>query len=161
MNKILTKQIGNKYMKKLKFKVFTSALVIAGMICSLTTFGATSFAKKSSTVNYSWKAYPETAKKEEAVLLVERTVPKAIRPNKEYTYEIKVTNQSFYKLDDVVVTEVLPENYTLIKTFPEPTSKAKVLKWDLGMMAPGQVEVITNTVKATSPGRIDHIGHAE
>ena len=142
-------------------RLWTSALLVAGFVSSITGSADNSFSSEKNGMNYSWKAYPSSAKKEEAILLVERVVPKAIRPNKDYTYEVKVTNQSFYKLDQVIITEVLPENFTLIKPFPAPTSRDKVLKWDLGMMAPGQVDVVTVTGKATSPGKIFHRGHAE
>jgi len=147
-------------MKLFKKRLWTSALLVAGFVSSITG-SADNFSGDKDGMNYSWKAYPSSAKKEEAILLVERSVPKAIRPNKEYTYEVKITNQSFYKLDQVIITEVLPENFTLIKPFPAPTTRDKVLKWDLGMMAPGQVDVVTVTGKATSPGKIYHRGQAE
>ena len=148
-------------MKLFTKKLWASALIAAGLVSSMTGIAGNGFSGQKDGMNYSWKAYPSSAKKEEAILLVERSVPKAIRPNKEYTYEVKITNQSFYKLDQVIITEVLPENFTLIKPFPVPTSRDKVLKWDLGMMAPGQVDVLTITGKATSPGKIFHRGQAE
>ncbi len=148
-------------MKLFNKKIWVTALFAIGFMGTAISFAANGFSGQKGGMDYSWKAYPASAKKEDAILLVERTVPKAIRPNKEYTYEVKISNQSFYKLDQVLLTEIIPENFTLIKAFPAPTSRSKAIKWDLGMMAPGQVDVLTITGKATSPGRIVHRGQAE
>jgi uncharacterized repeat protein (TIGR01451 family) len=111
----------------------------------------------------SWKGYPVTANtKQETKLLIERKVPKTVRPKKAYTYELKVTNRSYYNLDEVVLIEKIPDNFTVIDVTPKPDKKlGKSLRWEFGLMAPGQKEVITITGKATKAGTVVHRGQAD
>ena len=115
-------------------------------------------------MNYSWKGYPSTAKTpSEAKLLVERRVPKSVRPNKEYTYELKITNRAHYRLDEITLVEKLPPGFQLVRVHPAPTAKNRTrreLKWDMGVMEPDQKLVISITGKATRPGKIVHRGNA-
>ena len=129
-----------------------AALVFTGML--------TGVAQES---NYSWKGYPSTAKTpSEAKLLIERKVPKTVRPNKPYSYEIKLTNRSYYKLDEIILVEKLPAGFKLIKATPPPDKKhGNALMWNFGFMAPSQKEVITITGVASKPGKIVHRGNAD
>ncbi|MBN1864491.1 MAG: DUF11 domain-containing protein [Victivallales bacterium] len=112
---------------------------------------------------YSWKGYPETAKKpSETTLLIERTVPETVRPNAEYSYELRLTNRSLYKLDEIILTEKIPPNFTVTKITPEPQDKrGNVLKWVFPFMAPSQKEIITISGKATQTGKVVHLGNAD
>ena len=117
----------------------------------------------SERKGYSWRGYPETAKKpSETVLLIERIVPETVRPNAEYTYELRLTNRSLYKLDEIILTEKIPPNFTVTKIMPEPQEKrGNVLKWVFPFMASGQKELITITGKATQTGKVVHVGNAD
>ncbi len=132
-----------------------------GIVC-LTVIGMlTSFAQES---NYSWKGYPETAKTvSETKLLIERRVPKSVRPNKPYTYEIKLINRSSNNLDQIILVEKLPSGFKMTKATPEPDktkSGGKALLWNF-RLAPGQKEVIKITGIATRSGKIVHRGNAD
>ncbi len=120
--------------------------------------------KKSSQGEYShdWKAYPKTAKKPgQAKVLVERETPKTVRPNQDYTYIIKVTNKSYFKVDNVIVTEKLPAGFKLQKAVPAPEIRGNDLKWNLGIMAPDQKEIITVTGRASQTGKLVHRGNSK
>ena len=133
----------------------TIGIALFGMLCTL-CFG-------QAGTNYSWKGYPETAKKPaDAKLLIERKVPKTVRPKQAYTYEIILTNRSYYKLDEIILVENLPAGFQMTKTSPKPDKTVgKSLKWNFGLMAPGQKEVITITGIAVRPGKIVHRGNAD
>ena len=135
-------------------------LSIIGIV-SLFLFLITSlYAGKNETIT-SWHVFPGTEKNpQSAKLLVERRVPKSITPNQVYTFYLKVTNQSMYKVDHVVVVEDLPENFSYVSAQPSPTIKGNTLTWKLGMMAPRQKETIIIKGKALRPGTIEHDGKA-
>lgn len=97
-------------------------------------------------------------KKEQPRLTITRDVPQDAKLNTEFTYTLKVVNTSDYKIDDVVVTENLPGNFDLIKVSPPTEERAKVLAWDIGIMIPGQTEVITITGKPTAIGKVNYKG---
>jgi len=116
-------------------------------------------------MNYSWKGYPSTAKTpSETKLLIERRVPKTVRPGEEYSYNIKITNRSHYKLDEIVLTEKLPPGFKLLRVVPSATKTnrtRKELMWNFGFLMPQQKVVITITGKAVKPGTIVHRGNAD
>jgi len=133
-----------------------------GIACFVATGMLVSLAIAAEKTNYSWKGYPETAKKpSETTLLIERTVPKTVRPNKEYSYEIKLTNRSFYKLDEIILSEKIPPNFKMTSAFPTPKRRGNVLMWNFGFMAPGQKEIITITGTAAKTGKVVHRGNAD
>ncbi|NOY75451.1 MAG: DUF11 domain-containing protein [Kiritimatiellaeota bacterium] len=140
-------------MNKLKTTVGIACLLVVGMLASKSFAGE---------MIETWKGYPVTATKQETKLLIERRVPKTVRPKKAYTYELKITNRSYYNLDEVVLIEKLPSNFTVIKISPEPDKKSgNALRWEFGLMAPGQKEVITITGKANRAGTVVHRGQAD
>lgn len=133
-----------------------------GLACFVAAAMLVSLAVGAEKTNYSWKGYPETAKKpSDTTLLIERTVPKTVRPNQEYSYEIKLTNRSFYKLDEIILTEKLPTNFKMTSATPAPKQRGNVLMWNFGFMAPGQKEIITITGTAAKTGKVVHRGNAD
>lgn len=108
---------------------------------------------------YSWQGFPITAQTpEDAAILVEKEAPAQVRPDTEYSYEIKVSNRSTDQFDQVELTESLPNGFELSNANPKPEVRGRVLKWTFNMLAPGQIEYITISGKATRPGTIDHQG---
>jgi uncharacterized repeat protein (TIGR01451 family) len=146
----------------MKTKLIISILLAFFLTGAMQAAKQNAAVKKTETdTNYSWKAYPNTAKTpSDAKLLVERESPKTVRPNEEYTYVVKVTNQSYYKIDDVTITEKLPDGFKLIKATPSPEKRGNDLKWDLGVIAPDQKEIITITGKVAKVGKFYHTGNA-
>ncbi len=152
-------------------------LTIAGAILTLCTFSAlgasdvtyqsgggskASVSSENGSINVAWSAFPQTVtSKSKAKLLIQREVPDAVTPGNEYTYVIKVSNGSYYKIDKVVIIEKLPSNFELAKAFPKPQLRGNELRWNLGMMAPGQKETFIITGKAKAPGVVKHRGVAD
>lgn len=133
-----------------------------GIACFIATGTFVLLANAAEKTNYSWKGYPETAKKpSETTLLIERTVPQTVRPNQEYTYELKLTNRSAYKLDEIILIEKLPANFKMTSVTPTPKTRGNELRWDFGFMAPNQKEIITITGKASKTGKVVHRGNAD
>jgi uncharacterized repeat protein (TIGR01451 family) len=139
----------------------TIAKKIIGVTVASMTLASLCF---GGEMNYSWKGYPSTAKTpSETKLLIERRVPKTVRPNEEYSYTVKITNRSHYKLDEIVLTEKLPPGFKFIRAVPGPTKYNKVrreLRWNFGFLMPQQKVIITITGKAIKPGEIVHRGNA-
>lgn len=149
--------------KRLMFIAIASAMI--GMVSHAGAAEKTKApdAKSAAESNYShsWKGYPESAKTPaEAKLLIEREIPKTVRPNEYYTYIIKVTNQSYFKTDNVSIMEKMPDGFELQNAVPAPQKRGNDLKWDLGVMVPDQREIITVTGKVTKTGRFQHTGSA-
>lgn len=114
-------------------------------------------------MGYSWQGFPRTATSAStSQILVEKFIPREVKPDREYSYEIKVTNQSRYRVDQVVLTERLPNNFVLVRANPAPSDRwERVLQWDLGNLSPRQKEIITITGKAVQPGTLEHNGNSE
>ena len=79
--------------KRLMFIAIASAMI--GMVSHAGAAEKTKApdAKSAAESNYShsWKGYPESAKTPaEAKLLIEREIPKTVRPNEYYTYIINI-----------------------------------------------------------------------
>jgi len=91
-------------------------------------------------------------------LTIIREVPQSIKLNSEYTYTLKVTNNSNYKIDNAIVRENLPNNFELTKVNPPTEEKGRTLAWDLGTMIPNQIEIINITSKPTAAGKINYSG---
>lgn len=143
-----------------------TAHALGVLLCSFLSSGTARAADEMSygeeATSSTWKGFPSTAViASETKIIVERDTPNTVRPDVEYTYELQVANRSFSRVDNVVVTETVPMNFTLVKTFPPAQVRDNVMKWDLGMMAPGQKEIITVTGKAMRSGKVVHKGAAD
>jgi len=113
-------------------------------------------------MGYSWTGFPGNVRRQQdAVVLIEKEVPQEIRPDQSYTYEIRMTNQSSFTLDKVVLTEQLPEYYELVEAAPRADKRGRDLKWEFTNIAPFQRETIYITGKATQPGEIRHAGGSD
>ena len=136
---------------------------IIGLACLIGTIMLISGAvMAASGKNYSWKGYPETAKTpEDTTLLIERFVPNTVRPGEEYTYELKLTNRSAYRLDEIILKEKIPANFKITEVMPTPKKRGNVMMWKFDFMAPNQKEIISITGKALKPGKITHRGNAD
>jgi len=142
------------------YRQMTIAKKIVGAAVASVTLASLCF---GGEMNYSWKGYPSTAKTpSEAKLLIERRVPNTVRPNEEYSYSIKITNRSHYKLDEIALTEKLPPGFKFVRAVPSPklNKVRRELQWNFGFLMPQQKVIITITGKAVKPGKIVHKGSA-
>jgi len=113
-------------------------------------------------MNYSWQGFPSNASTPaDAAILVEKLVPKEVRPNQDYTVEITVSNRARYGADKVIITESLPPNFKLTKATPTPEVRSGVLRWDLGNMGPNQRETLSITGNVTKAGSARHSNNAD
>lgn len=95
-------------------------------------------------------AYP-TGKISTSSLLLEKKYPRTVRLGSEYSYQIVVTNLTALNLQDVSVSEIIPEGFELISAAPNYTNKSgDQAIWDLGSLDPNDSVTLTLKGKATS-----------
>jgi uncharacterized repeat protein (TIGR01451 family) len=83
-------------------------------------------------------AHP-TGDPETSALLLDKIVPAQVVAGQPFEYELRVTNLASIDLDNVAVSETLPENLSVIGTEPKVTSSASgQALWNLGSLAPGE-----------------------
>lgn len=110
----------------------------------------------------SYQYFPASLKdKSKASLIIKRTMPKYTKPDEEFSYKLRVMNNTLYSIDDVEVMENLPANFQFAEASPKAEMRRQTLKWDLDMLAPQQTETITITGKARSAGKIKPNGKAK
>ena len=106
--------------------------------------------KAMSGFNTASIAYP-TGRRDSSVLLLTKKTPKVVRKGDAYNYTIEVTNITDLQLQDVNVSEIIPEGFQLTSVTPKETSKnGDNLNWDFGSLKPGETRAITLTGKATA-----------
>ncbi len=148
----------------MEYKIKKNLLILLGVgvvACALTcsAFGEAGSISTSKSVKTSWLSFPyKSVGVSKAKLLVEREIPDKIVPKKEYTVSLRVTNKSMYKIDGVILVEKLPVNFKFLKAEPTPSVHGNTLEWSLGMMAPGQKEIVSITGMALGAGDIEHAG---
>lgn len=95
-------------------------------------------------------AYP-TGKISTSSLLLEKSYPRTVRLGTEYGYKIMVTNLTALTLQDVSVSEIIPQGFELISASPNYTSKTgDQAIWDIGAMDPNATITLMLKGKATS-----------
>ena len=140
-------------MKK-KIKYFISILSL--LVC-LTTY----LTADDIQPNISYEVFPtNVSSPKQSTLLIERSIPKSAKPGEEYAYYLRVTNNSVYQVDHVIVVEDLPDNFQYVSAQPSPNVKGNALTWKLGAMAPRQKETVIIKGKAIKAGAIKHSGKA-
>ncbi len=106
---------------------------------------ATSTEMKSDAI-----AYP-TGNVNTSTLLLRKTYPAVVRTDKPFEYIINVTNLTNFDLNNVNVSEIIPEGFELIGTEPAITQRAgDSANWSLGKLAPKSTTAIRVKGKAVS-----------
>ena len=86
-------------------------------------------------------------------LCVEKIMPKRIQSGKLFDYTIKVTNPNNCGMEDVVISEKMPEKFDISNAVPEPAKvTGRVAEWNLGSFDPREAKVITVSGIAQSAG---------
>ena len=110
-------------------------------------------------ISYSWRGFPLPVKSpQEAEILVEKYVPKTVRPHQKFTFKILIRNNAAYKINKVTITEEIPKGFKFIKAIPVPMTRETAIKWDLGELAPGQKKQILVTGEPTKIGTVRYSG---
>jgi archaellum component FlaG (FlaF/FlaG flagellin family) len=113
--------------------------------------------------SYTWQGFPQPARSpQESEILVEKVVPKTVRPTQKFPIVITVTNKANYKIDNVTVTEQKPDGVKFIKAIPTSlvslSADKEPLRWELGTMLPHTKKKITIYGKPTRTGSIRYSG---
>ncbi len=99
-------------------------------------------------MSYVWRGFPQPVDSpQDAEILVEKMVPKSVRPLQTFKFRITVRNNAKYAIDDVVVTEKRPAGFRYVKAVPAPASRETALVWNLGRMGPREKREIVVTGK--------------
>ncbi len=92
---------------------------------------------------YAWMAHP-TGQKASSVLLLEKFAPSEVQVGQPFVYTIKVTNLTDQlMLQNVVVTDWLPEHFVLSGAEPQPQAlSGGEAQWWLGELSPRAFKTI-------------------
>lgn len=100
-------------------------------------------------------AYP-TGDPATSALLVDWTAPLEVIAGQTFEYEINVTNLTSMRLENVVVTESLPDEMTVSSTTPKMIGgEPGVGRWDLGSLEPHEARDIRIMARAKEAGSIN------
>jgi hypothetical protein len=113
-------------------------------------------------ISYSWQGFPQPAPTpKDAKILIEKRVPKRIKPNTNFSFSIDVRNNADYAITKLNLKEKIPSDFKLVKSSISPATKNNSLEWDLGELRPGQKKQIVVTGKVTSPGAARFFGDTD
>jgi len=82
-------------------------------------------------------------------LLIEKSAPQSVQLNSPFQYTITATNLTNVTLEDVVVTEQIPENLEVTGSAPRATKSGQTLTWELGQLDANASQTITLEARAT------------
>jgi len=87
-----------------------------------------------------------------SVLLLEKSAPAEVAVGQEFTYTIKATNLTPCELDEVVLTDTIPQGIDYKGSVPAAVQAGNVLTWDLGAVPGRATKVITLKAAAAGTG---------
>jgi len=112
-----------------------------------------------SNLSYTWQGFPQPVESpKDAEILVEKMVPKSVRPNQKFRIHISVRNNANYDINDVKVTEQRPDGFKFVKAVPEPSARETALVWNLGRVQAKTKRDIYITGVATKIGTVRYSG---
>lgn len=113
------------------------------------------------STSYAWQGFPKSAASPSAAqILIEKETPTEINPGAEYTYRLTISNRATYAVDELTLTETLPNGFELARTVPTARRDGENLVWTLGRLAPGQNRVLSVTGRSKIAGTVRHSGTA-
>lgn len=122
------------------------------------TTGRWPTAHTGSNLVWSWMAFPTGDPSTSAVGL-EKGMPREVRLNQPFDYEIWVTNLTNMTLRDVRVMDTMGDGFKFNSSTPAGTAGAGgMMTWALGDMGPGEVKVIKVNGTATREGVVSTCG---
>ncbi|MBN2642257.1 MAG: DUF11 domain-containing protein [Victivallales bacterium] len=111
---------------------------------------------EAADISYAWRGFPQPAPTpQSSKILIEKRVPRKIRPNQEFSFTIDVRNNADFAVSELRLTETLPQSFKLSKATVTPEVKNNTLIWNLGNFRPGQKRqiMVTGTVSASGAAR--------
>ncbi len=113
---------------------------------------STSVVVAQNAAHTTW--YP-TGSEAGSVLALERIHPGAVRANVPFDYQLQLRNVTGAPIEGVVLTEAIPEGFTVTKIAPEPTEKKGASAiWTIGVIGPREKKTITLSGTATGVGTL-------
>lgn len=91
-----------------------------------------------------------------ALVQVDRIMPREVQIDKQFTYTIKVTNLTHLVLNDLVISEDLPNNFRFTSAYPTAKRDVNKLMWTLDPLAPKATRQIDVTGTATNQEPLRH-----
>ena len=88
------------------------------------------------------------------VVSVEKSAPKQVIVGQPFNYSIKVCNLTKATLENVVVTETLPKNFSASETTPKAALGGGVATWAVGKLGPQQCKIMTVRGTALTTGSL-------
>ena len=142
---------------------FSLAVIITGCVTTPeekpTEKGITPGTSGLKGDSYSWRGFPQPAPTPaDSEILVEKYVPKTVRPQEKFKFTIVIKNNAAYKISNVTVVEEIPEGFKFISSKPAPTARETSMKWDLGTLLPNKERKIVVYGKPTKIGTIRYAG---
>lgn len=107
--------------------------------------------RTSDTFSWTSLAYP-TGDARTSAIGVEKGVPREVRLNQPFDYEIVVTNLASTNLEQVAVSEDIGDNMRVNGSEPRGTSDGDLMTWQLGTLAPGESKTIRINATALEVG---------
>lgn len=98
------------------------------------------------------QAFP-TGELNSSAIVVHTVMPREVRVNQDYQYELQVCNLTGGTLENVVVTHENQNNFNLVSSNPSSSEGANgTRQWVLGSLGPNATETILVTGRASSAG---------
>ncbi len=99
-------------------------------------------------------AYP-TGDPNTSILMIERLTPTSIRVGVPFTYEIHLRNLTRKNLDNLQLTERLPNNFEVRSIEPQPNRRdGNTASWSIASLVPNRPTVVKVTGVSTTLGKI-------
>ncbi len=83
------------------------------------------------------------------IVQLDKIMPNEIGLNRSFNYTIKITNLTESKLTDIVITELLPDNFKYMSSNPAAKHEEKKLTWDIPTLGPKARQQYTVSGMAT------------
>ena len=100
------------------------------------------------------KTYPWA---ECGVVQLDKTMPKEVGLNKPFTYTLRLSNLTNAELNDIIVTEALPDNFKFLSANPSAQQdKDGLLFWEIAKLGPKMVTQIAISGQATYIDALTH-----
>lgn len=112
-------------------------------------------AESSRDSNYNWSslAFP-TGNDRTSAIKLEKGMPKEVRLNQGFTYQIVVSNLTDMTLEGVEVSDHLNDNTTYSGSNPKATMADGHVNWNLGSLGPKESRTIVVNGKAKKEGSV-------
>lgn len=105
---------------------------------------------QSARVGRTEMLYP-TGERSNSILALERNVPAEVRSNEEFRYELRLTNLTRMRIDEITLTEQFSPNFRVRTVTPQPSrSEGGRAVWQIRSLPPGGAEVIQIVGSAAS-----------